>query len=192
MVRASAVLVLLALAGCSSQSASEGAHVHGLARLTIAIDDPRSATVELVAPAESIYGFEHAPSSDEDRAAQAGALEALERRAGDLLAFDAALACALEPLEVEVHGDDQAGEATDDDHADEAADEDHAGEAVSGTHREVRAAYALSCAGDLTGTTARASFGATFPGIETLEVIVLGPSGQSSHRLDHGDGEVDL
>lgn len=177
----------LLLAGCGGAVAPEGAHVHGVARLNVALDDARGGTVELIAPAESLYGFEHAATSDADRATQEAALATLRDEIGRLLVLDPALGCRFEAQEVDVVYEDHA-------HEDGEADAEHADgeESISGTHSEVHAAWALACDADLTDTTARAAFGDAFPGIEELVVTVLSDAGQTSLELAGGNGELDL
>jgi Protein of unknown function (DUF2796) len=54
-----------AAAGTTKKRPQHGAHVHGTATLNIAIEE-RTATVELITPAESIIGFEHQAKSAAD------------------------------------------------------------------------------------------------------------------------------
>lgn len=206
------------IAGCDTQTQSEGAHVHGVASLVIAIDDPTSASIEFTSPAESIYGFEHEATSTDDIAARDKAISTLETRFDMMLVMPDALGCRIEDAAVTVeHDDDGDGDADhdddvdrdgdeehadnmeragdDDDHDDDAdsdAGDDHAGETVSGEHSEVRATYRLICSGDLAGAVAQVSIGQFFSGVESLNVTILSESGQRSVVLEGGVGSVDL
>jgi hypothetical protein len=64
-----------------------GTHVHGIAALNLA-SEGKEVHVELDSPAANIVGFEHAPSSAEDRAALDQAIATLSDGAA-LLAFNA-------------------------------------------------------------------------------------------------------
>ncbi len=89
-----------------------GAHEHGIARMGLAVDGTR-LTVDLQLPAESVFGFEHAPRSAEERAAVAEALDRLRTGGASLLAFPDEATCALDSAEVEVpegFEDDDVGE----------------------------------------------------------------------------------
>jgi len=174
--------VLFSAAGCSGGVAPEGAHVHGVVRLNLALDDARGGTIELISPAESLYGFEHAPSSDEDRAAQDAALATLSDDFGQLLVFDPALGCTFTTQDVEVEHEGDEANADEDEH--EAGD--------GGTHSAIHGTWVLACDGDLAGATARAAFGDAFPRIEELVVTVLSDAGQASLELAGGNGEIDL
>ena len=96
-----------------------GAHEHGIARLGLAVDGAR-LTVDLQLPAESVFGFERAPRSAEERATVAEALDRLQTGGARLIAFPDGAICSLDSAEV------QAPEGLEGDHAGE--DHDHAGE----------------------------------------------------------------
>ena len=96
-----------------------GAHEHGIARLGLAVDGTR-LTVDLQLPAESVFGFERAPRSAEERATVAEVLDRLRTDGARLIAFPDGAICSLESAEV------QAPEGVEGDHAGE--DHDHSGE----------------------------------------------------------------
>lgn len=183
-----ALLLVLGLAACDTQTQSEEAHVHGVVRLTIAIDSPTSASLELTSPAMSIYGFEHDATTAEDISARDASLEVLETRMLDLLGLPEDLGCTMEEAVVEVvlGGDD-------DDHGDdEQAAGEGRGEALSADHAEVRGLYRIACAESLEGERAEITLGNVFGGIETLNVTVLTAAGQRAEILERGIGAVDL
>jgi hypothetical protein len=69
-------LVSLAIACSTPAIAQQSAHVHGFASINLAIDD-EELQIEFVSPAESIVGFEYAPSNATERKAVADAIELL-------------------------------------------------------------------------------------------------------------------
>ena len=79
---------------------TSGAHEHGIARLGLAVDGTR-LTVDLALPAESVFGFERAPRSAEERATAAEALDRLRAGGARLIAFPAGVTCTLDSAEVE-------------------------------------------------------------------------------------------
>ena len=106
------------------------AHEHGAATLDVALDGSR-LYLDLRTPADNVLGFEHAPSTPEQRAALEAARAVLESAAP--FTPDPAAGCSLEEVTVslDLPGEDAHDEEdhADDDHADEAhADEGHADE----------------------------------------------------------------
>jgi hypothetical protein len=61
----------------AAAAASSGAHVHGLARLTVTIDRT-TLTITLESPLDNLLGFEHEPRTAEQHAALADMVAALE------------------------------------------------------------------------------------------------------------------
>jgi len=79
--------------------AKTSAHEHGAARLTIASGE-EGVEISFESPAANIFGFEHMPSSKDDRAVIDKAVDALKK--GDMLfAMNESAGCKLESVEVE-------------------------------------------------------------------------------------------
>ncbi|UHD17482.1 DUF2796 domain-containing protein [Thiocapsa bogorovii] len=77
----------------------QGAHVHGIAHMTLAAEGDK-VLIELTSPAASLIGFERAPQTDEERATLALAKENLE--AGDaMIRLNLEAACRLETAEID-------------------------------------------------------------------------------------------
>ena len=101
--------------------AQQTAHVHGIAELNLAIDGDE-LEIEFVSPADSIVGFEYAPSTDAERKAVADAIAKL-RNPENLFDIPASAGCKLHEVEVERHAE---GDHDDhDDHKDEHDHDDH-------------------------------------------------------------------
>ncbi|MDX9885429.1 DUF2796 domain-containing protein [Thauera sp.] len=94
-----ALLVAVGLPSVARAQHTHGAHEHGAAELTVALEG-RALIVELISPLDNLVGFEHAPASDAQRAALAEAGRRL-RDAGAMFALPAAAACKLEHAEIE-------------------------------------------------------------------------------------------
>ena len=95
MSRALASLLLVSAAALPAlpAQAAQHAHVHGTARLGIAVQD-KTVTIALESPLASLIGFEHRPTTPAEQRA-VDALRARLRAPGELFAFDAAAACTL-------------------------------------------------------------------------------------------------
>lgn len=168
------------------------------------------ANVEFAAPSESIYGFEYEATTAEEIAARDGAISALENRFGEMFQLPDALGCRVVEAYVEIKigtefdvgdradPDDGAGDPTGSDNG--VRDDERVGERVGapadhvppGEHVEVHTTYRLECAADLVGARARVTIGNFFPGIRTVNVIVLSASGQHDVTLEGGSGSIDL
>jgi len=138
-VKFSKLLLITTTSGMVGLAAAQterelGSHEHGAAVLNAAIEDG-SVFLELETPWNNVVGFEHEPSTDEQRAVVSDALALLEQP-NMLFAFDGG-SCVLSDKHIEnsmamsddEHGDDhdehddEHGDDHDDDHDDEHGDE---------------------------------------------------------------------
>lgn len=174
-----------------------GAHEHGIARLGLAVDGTR-ITMNLQVPAESVYGFEHAPQSDEERQTATAALAALRTGASNLLVFPADAGCTLEASEVEAPDVEASGDADDhdeehahDDDHDHDHDEEHADDEghdheqddeESHQHGEVTLSGTFTCAQAPVGAASLA-FGSVLPEVEQVDLTVVTGLGQAAARV---------
>ena len=206
-------LAIVALHSVVPAHAQElGAHEHGAAQLDVLIDGDM-LLIDLDTPAANVLGFEHAPSTDEQRDAVASARALLE--SGELFVPDAAAGCTLDSAEVEIaladedaehsdeHHDDEHEEGHDEEHGDEHAEDhddehadDHGDEHADhedAVHSDITAAYAYRCdepaALDQVTTTL---FGAFDGGFEDIDVQLAGPGGQSAAELSPQQTTIEL
>lgn len=160
------------------------AHVHGVAQLSIALESSSGGMIELHAPSESIFGFEHAPNGKKEEAAEREALQLLRAKIADYLGLKADLKCSVLVHKVEVereHEDDNH------DHEKKGHPKEHSGE-----HSEVEAEYGFKCEKPIEGLSLDVDFAKGFPRIQTLEVQVLKSSTQNHVTLKKGKGKVQL
>ena len=149
---------------------SLGAHEHGVGRLN-AVLDGQTLELELQSPAMNLVGFEHAATTDADKAKVAAVRAQLEK---PLVLFNLANAAgcvvASQELESPLFGDKP---DADDDHDKDAKDEHHH------DHSEIHAHYQFSCAtpGALK-TLDLANIFNTFPATQKIQVQLIGPGGQ--------------
>ncbi|WP_409322167.1 DUF2796 domain-containing protein [Pseudomonas putida] len=152
---------------------SLGAHEHGVAKLN-AVLDGNTLELELDSPAMNLVGFEHAASSDADKAKVAAVRQQLEQ---PLKLFDlsAAADCKEEQqaLESPLFGDAAKADDDGDEHEHEHEHEhDH-------QHSDIGAHYQLTCANPdkLTQLDLAPLFKA-FPATQKINVQLIGPNGQ--------------
>ncbi len=170
-----------------------GAHEHGIARLGLAVDGTR-LTVDLQLPAESVFGFERAPRSAQERATAAEALDRLRTGGAGLLAFPDGVTCALDSAEVQVpeglEGDDagedqQPHEDEGHQHEDEGhehEDEGHEHEDEGLQHEDVRLLASLTCSGEPLGP-ASLQFADLLPDVVQVDLTVFTAAGEAAGRV---------
>lgn len=213
---AAAVAVASPVYADEASHRSAGAHVHGQGTLNLAIDGGKIA-FELEAPGADIVGFEHAASTD----AQKAQLDKAKTTLGDVLSlfkFPAAAGCTVDKTDVDFvtkqhdhhHDGDaakanggtaEAGHAHDDhdhDHKDEAKagsghdGHDHGGKHASAEHAEFHATYALTCAAPEKLTGFETQYFATFAKAQALNVNVTTAKGQTQSQLTREKTTLDL
>ena len=144
---------------------SLAAHEHGVARLNVVLDG-KALELELVSPAMNLVGFEHAASSDADKAKVAAARAQLEKPLA-LFALARAANCSESEQELQspLFGDKPAV--------------DDEGEAHAAGHSEIHAHYQLDCEkpDNLTGLDLSPLFKA-FPATQKIQLQLIGPNGQ--------------
>jgi Protein of unknown function (DUF2796) len=174
-----AALALLSQPGSAEEHRQLGAHVHGHGRLNIAIEG-KKISMELEAPGADIVGFEHEPSTPDQKAAVA---EGRAKLADALALFSpsAQAGCELEHVKVSVEAEHENG------HGKEPAKED--GEHH---HSEFHADYSLQCRSLSRLTSMTFDYFKFFPGAQELDVTVIGPKGQSSFEVTREKPGLDL
>jgi hypothetical protein len=170
-------------------SAQHAAHEHGVGTLNVAVDGG-ILEIELIAPANDIVGFEHAPSTDAHREAIAAAAAVLKDGIA-LFGPPAGAGCELHEADVasaliatEEHGDHGGDHGHGKDHGHDTdhghdKDEHQDGE----THSEFTARYHFECADPSALTYLDLTYFARFPRAAELDAQVLTATGQSAAEL---------
>lgn len=144
-----------------------GAHEHGVAKLN-AVLDGNSLELELDSPAMNMVGFEHAASTDADKAKVAAVRKQLEQPL-TLFGLAAAAGCKedQQALESPLFGDAAKADNDGDTH-------EH-----SHQHSDIGAHYQLTCSnpGKLAQVDLAPLFKA-FPATQKINVQLIGPNGQ--------------
>ncbi|MBX2988765.1 MAG: DUF2796 domain-containing protein [Bdellovibrionaceae bacterium] len=160
---------LLALVPVLSQAHREhGAHEHGHGDLAIAFDG-NNGRVELKAPSESIYGFEHAAKTDKQKKQIDDAFAKLESKIGEMVAFDPELKCAFTKDGIEIVREND-----------------------KSSHSEVRAAFKVACEKSPLGRSLTLDVAKQFPKLRHTQVTVLTDSVQKSAELGKKSLTIEL
>lgn len=136
-----------------------GAHEHGVARLGLAVDGSR-ITMDLKIPAESVYGFEHGPRSDDERETATAALDGLHSGVSRLMMLPPEASCTLEATEVDapdVHGE-------------------------ADGHGEVHLSSTFNCSQVPAGVV-RLAFASVLPDVEQVDLTIVTSRGQAAARV---------
>jgi hypothetical protein len=188
-MRNTAVFVLLCTMSAGAANAQQReleAHVHGESELTIAVEG-NALAMELKAPGMDIVGFEHEPSTDEQKAAVEKAREALSDPLR-LFVMSSAAGCAV----TEAHVNHQFGEGHEEEEHSEgetgAQHEEHEEE----THSQFHAEYQLTCEDPSAVTAIEFRFFEQFPSAEAVEVQIVSAKGQFSFEVERGNPRLDL
>lgn len=163
-----------------------GAHVHGHARLQVAVEDNR-IDLMLSSPAHNLAGFEHEARTEAQKNKLAEINHWLETSP---LVNSPAADCRVTAAAVELGGEEEShGEGDHHDHSHDEHDhhqdehhdhDDHHGEA---THREYTVSQQLECSSIGAGQSFASTLMERFEGMEELTVEWVSPSGQGSARL---------
>lgn len=186
--------VVLAAAVPAAVKAEEGhrelgAHVHGHGTLNIAIEDNR-VSMELEAPGMDIVGFEHAATSDDQKAAVDKAKAQLGKPLG-VFALPADAGCTLASSDVAIEAEHH--HDGDDDHdAKKAADHDHDDHDAHAGHNQFHATYAFDCTNPAELTAITFDYFKEFAGAQGLTVNVVTTKGQNKYEVSRDKPTLDL
>lgn len=170
MMMVSRLLLLLVSVAAISWSQvgakrSHGAHAHGAAKLSIALEGQR-LEMEFESPAHAVLGFEHEAKSAADRKRAEAALTLLKARFNEMVMLPPAAGCTARPEKVEVHQD--------------------------GSHSEVHGQFVATCARPLEGGTVRFAFTKVFPEIAEVTVHFVSDKQQSSVVVQKDRGTLTI
>lgn len=140
------------------------AHVHGAAKLGIAVQD-KTVSLQLESPLDSLIGFEHRPTTPAQKAT-VDALQTRMRSAKDLFTFDAAANCTLAKAEPE-----------------SAVFEPAAAGAAADAHADLDVSFEYRCANPERLTRVDIGLLAAYPKLQRLEVEVATARGQFKREL---------
>jgi hypothetical protein len=183
--KATSALLALALgvlaATASAKSKKQHTHEHGAAKVAVAVDG-NVVTITAEIPGDGVFGFEHAPRNDKEKAAVASATDTLRNKPDSLFVFDAALACKATGVSVksslEAHAESHEKDG----------EQDHDEDA----HADVDADYTFTCKSAPGGTKLRLGLLAVFPRVKRVDLQVLGATKQAGAKITSADQAIDL
>jgi hypothetical protein len=182
-----AISLLTTAARAEDEHRELGPHVHGHGTLNIAIENKR-VSMELEVPGMDIVGFEHAPSTADQKAAVEKATAKLEKPLG-VFSLPVSAGCTVAEAKVSVEAEHH-HDGGDDDHdhdADHKDDHDeHAG------HNQFYVNYALDCANPNELTAVTFDYFTLFAGAHDLTVNVVTAKGQSKYDVSRDKPTLDL
>ena len=194
-------------------------HQHGASSLNIVIENS-TVYLEFESPWNNLVGFEHEPSTDEQREAVSQAISLLEQPLS-LFSPDGDSACVVASIDIEStmsaegsHSDHDHGDEHDDEHGhddkhaehddehghddehakhdDEHGHDDEHAHHGSDTHSEVLVQYSYECESISNLASIDVQLFQHWSGIEQLEVQMAGPSGQSAIEINASQTVIDL
>jgi hypothetical protein len=159
--------------------------VHGHGTLDIAVEDQK-VSMELEVPGMDIVGFEHAATTEDQKAAIEEAKAELAKPLS-LFKFPAAAACSVKEAKValEVEHEDGDHDAEEEKHADHDEDQ-HEG------HNAFHVTYALDCGKPAALTAITFDYFKAFAGAQNLTVNVVTAKAQSKYEVSRDKPELDL
>jgi hypothetical protein len=161
---ASLVASLGTFAQSSAGAVHQHAHVHGVARLGVAVQGA-TVTLSLESPLDSLIGFEHAPRSAAERAAVA-TLQAAMQAPRELFRFNAEAACSLVKAEAESALFSAAPAAS-----------------AASEHADLDASFEYACGQPARLATLDVGLFKLYPRLHTVSVEVATGKGQSKQAL---------
>jgi Protein of unknown function (DUF2796) len=184
LVTALAALAVVATAPGSARAEGEhrqlGPHVHGHGNLDIAVENKR-VSMELEVPGMDIVGFEHAATTDEQKAVVEKAMAQLDNPL-EVFKLPKAAGCTVTDAKVAIEPEHHHD-------ADEDHDADH--DAHAG-HNEFHVTYALDCKEPANITSIGFDYFKMFGGAHDLTVNVVTAKAQSKYEVSRDKPELDL
>lgn len=156
-----------------SDHREQSSHVHGEGQLTLVIEGKMIA-ITLTTPAESIFGFEHIPTSEQEKSQYAKALATLNTPA-KLFDFGATAHCKAASQTV-----------------DSPFDSNDQSKASASSHSDINAEYNFECAQPAALKKIDLPLLTLFPGLRTLKVDYVTENAQGSQTLSSSTIELTL
>lgn len=160
-----------------------GPHVHGEANLNIAIDG-NTLTFDLETPAMNVLGFEHEPSTDEQKETTANAKRDLTH-VDDIFVIENGQ-CEVRAIDVDMPFE---GHHHDEEHEHEHEGHTHADGSV---HSDVDAGYTYECSDGAAVSQVTINIFDRFPGFHQLNVQWIANNKQGAQTLTKDERTISL
>lgn len=178
------ITVILTLFGSLMFSASlaarekHGAHEHGSAKMSIAVDQA-SVQISFEVPSDSMFGFEHPALAEADQKTVSEAMKALREKGLELFVFAAEKNCKVTSARVKAKQEDDMLAAK----TASNAKVPKKPAVPSDVHADVDADYRFTCGSSLAGSTLRLGLMTLFPKLKKIEVQLLSGDKQSGQKV---------
>ena len=176
---------MLLLVPITSLWGQHGAHTHGEAELNLILNSHREVVAELIVPAESVYGFEHAPRNAKESEQMEEGLKRLKASLSNIVAFEKQAGCQITEMDGEKstgshenHEPHGQGEHTDKAHR-------HHGEKPQEhqNHHNVMIRWRVLCGVDLKDKNMVVNWSEALPSIHHIQLTLLTPNRQEAISL---------
>ncbi len=181
LVGATALVALLQIPLSSGQAQTHGAHAHGAGALNLAMDG-NIIEIGIELPGSDTVGFEHKPSTDEQKRAVTNAVKALQD-GGALFQFSPDAQCTFITVEIESDLIDET------EHAEESVHSEHSGEHEE-HHADFDVHYQFQCAHPENATYVDIALFKSFPSLIEIEANTLTDNGQGAKELTPEDSRL--
>ena len=168
-------LILILAAPAFAGTTNKHAHVHGAAKITLALESFKEGTINLDVPAESIYGFEHKANTKAEKEAQEKGFKPLKGNPYSIIRVPSD--CEIKVVKVEIEKAEE-GEQHEAGHKE---DEHH------GEHADINASYSLKCVNSLAGVKLWVPMFDVFPRVKAVSLQVLSPNGQMEKKFTNSN-----
>ncbi len=159
------VAVFSSLAVCGTQN--HKAHVHGMAKLTIALETEKSGSVAIDVPAESFLGFEHHPKTSAEKKTLDGAFDKFKNNVSSVVQFDPGLGCGFSDAKIDFEPAEPG--------------------AVESGHADLNASYSFHCAKELQGSSFHVLLMKLFPRVHQISVQIITQTSQTENKVSHAE-----
>ncbi|MEN9825949.1 MAG: hypothetical protein RI953_1694 [Pseudomonadota bacterium] len=159
------------------------AHEHGVATVNV-VAEGNGVTIQLEAPSDSIYGFEHEATKPADVKKRDEAIEKLKANADKMFLLDASLGCRVASSEIKPFVTEEKESAN----GSKKGHKNH----KQGTHSEVHATFKFECGKPVAGSSLKFAARSHFKALRTLKVQVLSGERQSGNTFKNDKGSVQL
>ena len=167
----------------STASWAHGPHVHGEAKVNLAVESANKAVLQFISPGDSVFGFEHEAKSAADKKKQSDAIDKVKNKMAEMVLFDKSLNCTLTATKTDIQKEKE-------DEEDKSAKDKSKKEVHHGEHNELLAEFAVTCAKDMRGSMLNFAIGKVFPRIADVDVAVLADQEQASAEIKKDKGNV--
>ncbi len=150
-----AILTLL-VSNAYAQHKEHGAHVHGAAQLSVAVEG-KKMDFEYDGSAMSIVGFEHKPKSAKDKKQVADSIAVFKNEIQSIVSLSSQLKCQVTKNDVEIEYD--------------------------GNHSDLEGKFTFDCDKDITGNTLSIDFSKKFPNLKSADLQIITDKNQSSVKI---------